>query len=55
MPGYSANTNGSQGLLNATYDSNGNLTSDGVNVYAFDAENKVVSVIERVRHCDDHT
>lgn len=45
MPGYSANTNRYTGLLNATYDSNGNLTSDGVNVYAFDAENKVVSVI----------
>jgi RHS repeat-associated protein len=44
-PGYNASTNQYSSLLNATYDNNGNLTNDGTNGYAFDANNFVSSVV----------
>jgi RHS repeat-associated protein len=45
MPGYNASTNQYSGLLNATYDNNGNLTNDGTNGYTFDGFNFVASVV----------
>ena len=40
----SANRLTSVGGVNYTFDANGNLLSDGVNIYAYDSANRLITV-----------